>query len=285
MTDTHTTTHIPDEAVQAAVDKWFEMYSGGAIPLPDHTRRMREAITAALPHLSAPCAVEVVKLDWDGLVGFVGSFSYVVAPPSFTKGWRVWGKISDKSASIGGVLITTTAANEEEAKAAAQADFERRILSCVVTKPVYVAAVREQCAQIAEDFRDKHWIAHDIKIGIFPNRSEAGIAIADAIRALSPAEPAQGKQWQPTHRHVKRGTKYQLIGVGKIQTENWVDGITIKPTLTAEGRLEITSDQIDMQEVAIYRGDDGQLWARPVAEFNDGRFEALPAAPTPEVGE
>ncbi|KEQ05719.1 Lar family restriction alleviation protein [Pseudorhizobium pelagicum] len=42
-----------------------------------------------------------------------------------------------------------------------------------------------EAATAAEAFRDKNWIAHDIKTGIFPKRSEAGVAIADAIRTLA----------------------------------------------------------------------------------------------------
>lgn len=228
-----------------------------------------EAILAALQNIQAamvPCAVEVEKLEWDGFVGFAGSFSYVVAPPSFTKGWRVWGKISDKSASIGGVLITTTAANEEEAKTAAQADFERRILSCVVTKTVDVAAVRKQAFEEAAKVAEATW----------PNGGPMDIGhgsrIATAIRAIS-AEPAPGEQRQTTHRHVKRGTEYQLIGIGKVQAEDWY---------TSKNENTRT---IDMREVVIYRSvDDGSLWVRPREEFDDGRFITLPGAPTTEAG-
>jgi len=45
-------------------------------------------------------------------------------------------------------------------------------------------AALEEAAKIAEAFRDNHWMAHDIKVGLFPKRSEAGVAIADSIRAL-----------------------------------------------------------------------------------------------------
>lgn len=49
----------------------------------------------------------------------------------------------------------------------------------------------EEAATAAEAFRDKNWIAHDMKAGIFLNRSEAGIAIAHAIRSLAETPPPQ----------------------------------------------------------------------------------------------
>ena len=32
---------------------------------------------------------------------------------------------------------------------------------------------------------------------------------------------------------------------------------------------------LDDEPVVIYRGDDGKLWVRPIAEFEDGRFERV----------
>ncbi|MEO9297606.1 hypothetical protein [Devosia alba] len=69
------------------------------------------------------------------------------------------------------------------------------------------------------------------------------------------------------HRHVKRGTDYVLIGIGKMQTEDW---------FWVRGSRELVP--VDMDEVAIYRSvDDGSLWVRPKGEFEDGRFVALSA--------
>lgn len=76
-----------------------------------------------------------------------------------------------------------------------------------------------------------------------------------------------------THRHVKRGSEYVLIGYGKMQAQKW-KATTIQPDEV--GHNHWTHVSIDMREVAIYRSvDDGSLWVRPREEFEDGRFQAL----------
>jgi hypothetical protein len=64
-------------------------------------------------------------------------------------------------------------------------------------------------------------------------------------------------KWRPTHRHLKRGTEYQVIGQGMVQV--------------GEGGL------IDGEAVVIYRDETGRWWVRPPSEFDDGRF--VPLAP------
>ncbi len=56
--------------------------------------------------------------------------------------------------------------------------------------------------------------------------------------------------WQPTHRHRKGGL-YRVIGEGI-----W---------------------EPDRSPVILYDDETGQVWVRPKAEFEDGRFTALPS--------
>ena len=150
MTDTHTTAYIPDEAVQAAAKHSYEyegdrkgiLYVGWEYE-GDEVREqwcssVRQVIAAALPYLSAPCAVEVMELNWvEVSYGFIAHTAFGT--------YKVKADVDQfMMINSGSEFPTSYHDNHFEAKAAAQADFERRILSNVVTKPVDVAAVRRQ---------------------------------------------------------------------------------------------------------------------------------------------
>jgi len=64
-------------------------------------------------------------------------------------------------------------------------------------------------------------------------------------------------------RHKKRGTIYRVIGEGKIQASRWFY------------KVADIAVPVDMCEMTIYEGEDGQVYVRPTSEFNDGRFEDL----------
>lgn len=56
-------------------------------------------------------------------------------------------------------------------------------------------------------------------------------------------------------RHVKRGSTYVEIGRAEVQAS--------------------TGPINEGDEIVIYRGTDGRIWARKVREFEDGRFEEI----------
>lgn len=69
-------------------------------------------------------------------------------------------------------------------------------------------------------------------------------------------------EWRPTHRHVKRGTDYQVIGTASLQAGEPVG---------------------EAASLVVYRDENGRLWVRPEVEFDDGRFAAhSPASPEGE---
>lgn len=80
----------------------------------------------------------------------------------------------------------------------------------------------------------------------------------------------------PTHQHVKRGENVRLVANGRMQAENWRER-----GWNDVYQTETFSTLVDMQEVAIYRADDGSWWVRPKPEFNDGRFIDLRKPKTP----
>lgn len=129
-------------------------------------------------------------------------------------------------------------------------ECQAKISDCTITK----RATDDECADLIKQLRES-------------SRRDADNAAR--IAALSIA-PSTADGWRPTHRHMKRGTEYVLLGIGKMQTAAWREPMANTTT---------GSVAVDLHPVAIYRSvDDGSLWARPREEFEDGRFEPLPAA-------
>jgi hypothetical protein len=74
------------------------------------------------------------------------------------------------------------------------------------------------------------------------------------ISTTEPAGSRRTKRVMDTWRHKKRGTVYTEVGTAVLQSAAPIG---------------------DSERLMIYRGEDGQLWARPFSEFMDGRFERI----------
>lgn len=119
---------------------------------------------------------------------------------------------------------------------------------------------------------DDHPNPDEVLMGLSSEGMELASKLSAALSALDlSAIGAEG--WKPTHRHKKRGSEYMLLSAGRMQTENWIGDVMV------DG--DYTRRSVDMREVAIYRGADGEMWVRPREEFEDGRFEPLPSPPEP----
>lgn len=95
-----------------------------------------------------------------------------------------------------------------------------------------------------------------------PTASEAATAPESDATATSERELQR-------YRHNARDTEYDLIGTAELQDAKG-EGVE-------EGAL-----------LAIYRGDDGKLWARRHSEFGDGRFTRIDralASAKPQAGD
>lgn len=86
-----------------------------------------------------------------------------------------------------------------------------------------------------------------------------GVDLSTGEKVALVAPPADTpKGWKPTHKHLKRGTLYEEV---------------------ARGALQTAQPLTDMMELVAYRGEDGVMWFRPVSEFDDDERFALLATP------
>ena len=158
MTDTHTTAHIPDEAVQAAV----KAYSKQMDYNDNHVDAVKASITSAIPYLSAPCAVEG---NDSGLVNYFKKMQEAAAnyiePTTYKKRFP---KDSSKHSTEFKMPHEHHAVSqkhiEEVKRDRAFIDDiiyfldcpeERRILSNVVTKPIDAPTKEERHANTARN--------------------------------------------------------------------------------------------------------------------------------------
>lgn len=123
-------------------------------------------------------------------------------------------------------------------------------------------------AEVTQD--DIGWATSAAQHLCSPQDSDAAIRLlAQAFaRHRQQAERETLARMEPVaerYRHKKRGTVYEVVGTAELQVAEFIN-------MPDEG-----------DHLAIYRGEDGKLWARPYNEFHDGRFEPLP--PAPEAGQ
>ncbi|QNQ62481.1 hypothetical protein IB024_01610 [Brucella sp. 6810] len=136
-----------------------------------------------LPFLTVQVAVK--KLEWFPLD--LPNTVYAHSAFGMYTTWEIDGVgFFRKEGGYGGLKVD---GDLEAAKAAAQADYEARVMSALEPSAARELAL-EEAAQVAEKFRNKDWIAHDMRTGLFPKQSKPGIAIAAAIRALSSPDHA-----------------------------------------------------------------------------------------------
>lgn len=268
--------------------------------------RIVDALTAALPHLPG---VGVKKLEWTKGVVDIASplpgMKYVACSTTPKGSWAFWLDGAPESRAV--------LPSEAEAKSAAQADFHRRVSSMIEvgeTKAdpwVDTRLVRfddtivfgkggfdfDRWESLRWEMHTRHgsfavwksgsktWSMYGGKYGHLMldrfSSEENAKAEAEQIVISFDAEPRATPvaPVSPTHRHKKRGTHYSLIGVGRMQTDSWHE--PMEETTTG-------SVSVDLHSVAIYRSvDDSSLWVRPTEEFEDGRFETLPVAVSPDA--
>lgn len=253
MTKTITTAaQITDEALHAALLEFAkanvpvdvqQMLVHGYDKRNTAPHSLRNAIAAALTHLSAPYAVEVRKLEWgkyrNGDAEAITKTGEIYT--AYLNGyWRL--TYNGKS---GKFIKSTYGDDVQSAKAAAQADFERRILSCVVSKPVDAAAwaqhllsTWDQWFSCERNDEDTHETANNLMLAA----CFSAVAYDDA--------------------------KTSPIGADKAA----VDLLRI---------FLITLIDENSTELDPYRTKNRQ---KSAAVTNDGRSEPLPSAPTTEAG-
>lgn len=81
-----------------------------------------------------------------------------------------------------------------------------------------------------------------------PNTSGRGEGGRRTPPALNRFGVSVNSDWAPTHRHRKGGL-YRVLGQGVLEA--------------------------DRSAVVLYDDLEGTIWVRPLAEFEDGRFEPL----------
>lgn len=130
--------------------------------------------------------------------------------------------------------------------------------------PSNPTTIREETARellaVEYDRAGYHRPASRVRQGQFDDFDTAAIRAILSALGPPPTEVREGVATRETWRHVKRGTLYEVLGDAELQD--------------AAG-----FGQHEHACLTIYRGEDGKLWARNSAEFQDGRFERIATPP------
>ncbi|MFV0800604.1 hypothetical protein EGJ57_04680 [Brucella anthropi] len=266
-------TTLPEEAVQAAATALANYIGHGMTE--KCVDKAKVALTAALPFL--PVQVAVKKLEWredicrKSFISDIGAVSYSV----FWNDDAEWCDIPEPYDLIRGEDDGDTLGSFEtadEAKAAAQADFEAHILSALEPSAARELALEEHLQAIEQQLVVNLGYFHDEKrILLETLQSHITTRIA-AIRVLSSPDHAdagkvEGDGWKPT------------VCVGEMQTSAGADYYVCVKV----GDREITPHMFKERWKAEYEVAEWQ-WL-----FNDGEkpdllaYGPLPTPPSSEV--
>ncbi len=207
------TTIISDEAVNIALNTWL-----GGVPAwrNDATERLRTdmcaALTAALPFL--PVQVAVKKLEW-----FVTA-NGDIASDSIVGWYRLHMVVANTCYRLetpGGFIEYKSPYShwpESEAKSAAQADYEARILSALEPSAARELALGEALTETRTDLvilqgnvadaarTDSRWEGMYERVGSWIKRIDAALSSPDH----ADAGKVEGDGWRPIETAPKDGT-------------------------------------------------------------------------------
>lgn len=210
---------VSEEAVKAA-QKAYRECDG------DSTESHRAALTAALPHLPQGVGVKVKPLDWVEIPACNGLNTAKTQFGTYTIGCSLVVRYGLKS-------ISKPLASLEAAKAAAQADYEARILSALEPSAARELALEERLQAIEQQLVVNLGYFHDEKRILLETLQSHIISHIAAIRVLS----------SPDHADA-----------GKVEGDGWkqiTDGLNAIGFEIGGGYiLKLSYDTLDQYEAA-----------------------------------
>ena len=296
-------TTLPEEAVKAAdiiqviTDLRLAILQDDDEGLAEHAEPMvkaKELIAklSASPYLSVQGVVK--KLEWQEERG-LSSFGSTFKSAARTIGYRIFQQSPKHKLRF---LVTTLGATShpdnivceadsiEAAKAAAQADYEARILSALEPSAARELAL-EEAAQWLDD-----WSAKTMGQDVSPEYAAA------AIRALSSPDHAdagkvEGEGWLPTHPSLPKKGRFLAVATGEIERIAWNDPAAVVTVKAFDGPFVcyVHEDGAGFTDEfgEVYRADGVVIDAEDLTAADDvlrlTRWRPLPSAPASEGAE